>query len=110
MDANALAQLLPLLAIVAIFWLLVVRPARRRQSALTALQSTLQPGSEVMLNSGIFGTVESVEADVIRLAVSDAATLRVHRQAVAQVVGPAEGAATAPDDVPPGASPGPGIQ
>ena len=109
MEANALAQLLPLVAIVAIFWLLVVRPARRRQAALTAVQSSLRPGSEVMLNSGIFGTGESVEADVIRLAVSDAATLRVHRQAVAQVVEPAEDP-TAPDDQPPGASAGPGVQ
>ena len=110
MDANALAQLLPLVAIVGIFWLLVVRPARRRQAALTAVQSSLRPGLEVMLNSGIFGTVESVDADVIRLAVSDAATLRVHRQAVAQVVQPADDNLAAPDDQPPGASAEPDAQ
>ena len=105
MGGNALAQLLPLVAILVIFWLLIIRPARRRQSALTALQSSLAPGTQVMLNSGIFGTVESVDADVVRLAVSDATTLRVHRQAVAKVIDPAEQVSER-EDLPPGTAAG----
>ena len=103
MGGNALAQLLPLLAILVIFWLLIIRPARRRQSALTDLQRRLAPGTQVMLNSGIFGTVESVDADVVRLAVSDATTLRVHREAVAKVIDPGEQVPER-DDPPPGTS------
>lgn len=107
MSGNALAQLLPLLLIVVIFWLLIIRPARRRQNAMAELQRSVTPGTEVMLNSGIFGTVEAVEDDVITLAVSDATSLRVHKQAITQVVRPPESTEPAPEDGPSGASAAP---
>lgn len=107
MSSNALAQLLPLLLIVVIFWLLIIRPARRRQTAMTELQRSLAPGTEVMLSSGIFGTVRSVEDDVVTLAVADMTTLRVHKQAITQVVRPTDHADPAAEDGPGGASAAP---
>lgn len=79
--------LLPLLLVVA-FWLLAIRPARRRQRDLAATQSSLQPGSKVMLSSGLYGEVVSVDDADIRLTVAPGVTLTVHRQAVAKVVEP----------------------
>ena len=108
MSGNALAQLLPLLLIVVIFWLLIIRPARRRQTAMAELQRSVTPGTEVMLSSGIFGTVQSVEDDVVTLSVSDTTTLRVHKQAINQVVRqPKSSAPAAPEDGPSGASAAP---
>jgi preprotein translocase subunit YajC len=54
---GELASFLPLVAIALLFWLMVVRPASRRQKAVAQLQANLQPGQRVMLTSGIYGTV-----------------------------------------------------
>jgi preprotein translocase subunit YajC len=106
MDGRAIAQLLPLVLIALVFWFLIVRPQRRRAAALADVQRSVQPGTEVMLNSGIFGTVESVEDEVVSVRVAPSTTLRVHRQAVARVVEPVQPAASEAqgDALPPGAT------
>ena len=83
-----LVGLLPIIGIALLFWLLIIRPQSRRQKAVVAMQSALEPGSEVMLSSGIFGTLEQVEDDHVRLRVADGVTLKVIKGAVANVVPP----------------------
>ena len=83
-----LVGLLPIIGIALLFWLLIIRPQSRRQKAVVAMQSTLEPGSEVMLSSGIFGTLEQVADDHVRLRVADGVTLKVNKGAVANVVAP----------------------
>lgn len=92
MTPDQLSLLLPLLLVLA-FWLLVLRPARRRQRSVAQTQAGLQPGSRVMLSSGLYGEVASVDDADIRLTVAPGVTLTVHRQAVAKVI---EGGAGAP--------------
>ena len=65
---NDLAALLPLVAILALFWFLVVRPQRRRQKEVVRLQD-IEVGQRVMMSSGIFGTVISVVDDRARLEI-----------------------------------------
>ena len=59
-----------------------------------SMQRALTVGDEVMLTSGIFGTVQAVEDDTISLLVADGVTLRVLRAAIGKVTPVAE----APDD------------
>jgi preprotein translocase subunit YajC len=81
-----LLQVLPLVAIAALFWLILIRPAQRRQRALGQLQRAVAVGDEVMLTSGIYGTVRSLDDDTLSLEVADGVTLRVVRAAVGSVV------------------------
>ena len=60
---TELVSFLPLVAIALLFWLMVIRPASRRQKELARIQSALQVGQRVMLSSGIFGTVTGVVDD-----------------------------------------------
>jgi preprotein translocase subunit YajC len=108
MSGRTLAQLLPLLLIVAVFWMLIVRPARRRQSAMSQLQSTLHPGVEVMLNSGIIGTISSIDDEILRLQVAPQTVVRVHRQAVTRVIDPESLSSDADIDSTPGTDETPG--
>ena len=87
---EELVSLLPIIGIALLFWLLIIRPQSRRQKALAAMQSALQPGSEVMLSSGMYGTLEQVEDDHVLLRVADGVTLKVAKGAVANVVEPQE--------------------
>ena len=56
---NDLAALLPLVAILALFWFMVVRPQQRRQKEVVRLQQSIEVGQRVMMSSGIYGTVIS---------------------------------------------------
>jgi preprotein translocase subunit YajC len=85
---NNLAGLLPLVLILLVFWFLIIRPQRRRQQQLTATQSSLGVGSEVMLTSGIFGRVVSLDDETIQLEIAPGTTVKVTRQAVVRVVEP----------------------
>ena len=94
------STLLPLLAIFLVFWLLIIRPQRRRAAALQELRSALTPGDRVMMTAGIFGTLVSVDGDSARVEVSDGVVLEIATAAVASVerTTPAESLGT--DDAP----------
>jgi len=81
-----LVQLLPLVVLVLVFWLLVIRPASRRQKALAELQQSLQPGQQVMLSAGFFGTIRSLTDDRARVEIAPGVEVEVARGAVNTVV------------------------
>jgi preprotein translocase subunit YajC len=82
---GELAGLLPLIAIVALFWLLVIRPASRRQKNLAKMQSAIEPGQRVMLSSGIFGTVRTIADDRVHVEIAPGIEIEVVRAAIGQV-------------------------
>jgi preprotein translocase subunit YajC len=83
---ETLGTIFPLLLIVLAFWLLVIRPARKRQQDMTRIQNSVTIGSEVMLGSGIYGTVVSVGDDTLSLSVAPGTEIKVAKQAVVRVV------------------------
>jgi preprotein translocase subunit YajC len=85
-EENFLGTLFPLLLIVLAFWLLVIRPAKKRQNEMNRIQNSVAVGSEVMLGSGIYGTVVSVGDDTLQLAVAPGTEIKVAKQAVVRVV------------------------
>jgi preprotein translocase subunit YajC len=94
-DSPLVQDVTPLLFLVGIallFWLLLVRPQARRQRELASMQSSLEVGDEVMLTSGLFGTVRALDDQVAHVEVADGVTIRVLRGAVGQVVPPEDDA------------------
>lgn len=86
---NDLAStVLPLIAIVLVFWLLIIRPQSRRQRELRDMQASLSLGDEVVLTSGIHGMVRSVDDDVVQVEVASGVTIRVARAAIGIVIPP----------------------
>ena len=88
---NDLAALLPLVAILALFWFMVVRPQQRRQREVTALQSSIEVGQRVMMSSGIYGTVRSIDDERARLEVAPGTEVEIARAAIAKVDAPVTG-------------------
>ena len=97
---NDLVALLPLLAILALFWFMVVRPQQRRQKEVVRLQESIQVGQRVMMSSGIFGTVVSLADDRARLEIAPGTQIDIARAAIAKVDEPLQQPGTdAHDDV-----------
>jgi preprotein translocase subunit YajC len=86
---SELASLLPLVAIALLFWLLIIRPASRRQKDQARMQSALNLGDRVMLTSGIFGTVTELADDRLEVEIAPGVVITVARGAIGSVV-PAE--------------------
>lgn len=84
-------ELLPLVGIALLFWLFIIRPASRRQKELGRMQSSLDVGDEVVLTSGVFGTVRRLEDDHVLLEVADGVSIKVARGAIGSIASkPAE--------------------
>jgi preprotein translocase subunit YajC len=83
---ETLASLLPFVVIAVLFWLILIRPAQRRQRKAAATQRAADVGSEIMLTSGIYGTVKAADDETLDLEISPGTTVKVARGAVAKVV------------------------
>lgn len=79
---DQLISLLPLLAIVVLFWLLVLRPAQRRQKETAAMQAALEPGQRVMLASGLFATIVSLRDDRAVVTIAPGVDVEIVRAAI----------------------------
>ncbi|MFI7482368.1 preprotein translocase subunit YajC [Kocuria sp. M1R5S2] len=100
------AWLLPLMlvAMVALLWL----PMRRQKKAMAQVkqkQATMGPGTEVMTNYGLYGTIRSIDRDTnkVVLEIAPGTAVTVHLQTVTTVVDEDTAAEPAPA---PGAAPG----
>lgn len=95
---NDLAALLPLIIIIALFWLLMVRPQQRRQREIVSLQESLQVGQRVMMSSGVFGSIVALTDDRARLEVAPGTQIEIARAAIAKVDTPEVGGVQEPGD------------
>jgi preprotein translocase subunit YajC len=80
-----LVGFLPIVAIFLVFYLLAIRPQQRRAKETMAMQRSLDVGDEVMLTSGVYGTLVEVGDDTVLLAIADQVTIKVARAAVGRV-------------------------
>jgi preprotein translocase subunit YajC len=82
----AYAQLLVIVAAMIGFWAIVMRPARNQQRRVEQLQSQLEVGQEVVLSSGIFGTIRALGEGRVELEVAPGTVVTVARQVVVRRV------------------------
>jgi preprotein translocase subunit YajC len=72
------------------FYFLIMRPQKKRQQAIQKTMNELQPGTRVMLGSGLFGTLVSVGTKQVVLEVSPGVEMTVLKQAIARTVAPGD--------------------
>lgn len=86
--SSPLPTLILLAAVVFGFMFLVQRPMRKQQAAQREMQQSMQPGTRVMLTSGLFGTVSHVGDKQAIVELAPGLEVTVLRQAINKVVGP----------------------
>ncbi|SDS65065.1 preprotein translocase subunit YajC [Microterricola viridarii] len=86
-----------MLAVLAVLIFFMFRNSRKRQKDAAQLQTQVVPGAKVMTNSGLFGTILSIddEENEVLLESTPGTVLALHRQTIARVVTPVEAVATA---------------
>lgn len=77
---------LPFLLIIAVFYLMLVRPNQKKQKLWQEMLGNLKPGDKVTTTGGMRGTVLSIKDDAIQLRVPpDGIKIEVIKSAIASV-------------------------
>jgi preprotein translocase subunit YajC len=84
---NPLSMLLPFVLIFAVFYFIVIMPAKKQQKKKDAMIAGLKKGDRVVTGGGIHGTVATVEDQSLLLKVAENTKIRISKSAVAGLVG-----------------------
>lgn len=72
----------PLLAILVVFWFVMIGPERKNRKKREAMLAGLKKGDRVMTTGGMYGTIVNVQAPQVTLAIADGVRVRFSLQAV----------------------------
>ena len=79
---NIWVQLFPFAMMLAIFYLLVLMPQRKRQKKVQEFQTALKVGDRVITTGGIYGQITRVTEQTVQLQVADKVRIEVARAAI----------------------------
>ncbi len=82
-----------LLVLFVLMWVVLIVPRQRELRRHQALMRELEVGDEVMMGSGIYGTITELDDDIVHLSLGPGVEIRAARRAVAAKV-PEPGATT----------------
>ena len=82
---GALTGLLPMVLIIAVFYVLLIRPQQKRQRELQATIAQLKAGDRIVTTGGVIGTITSVKDTSFLIRSAEKSILEVARTAVAGV-------------------------
>jgi preprotein translocase subunit YajC len=82
--AGGLVSFLPLIALFAVFYLLLVRPQQKRAKQQRALVNAVEVNDRIVTLGGIHGTVRYVDDDILHLEVAPGTQITFNKQAVAR--------------------------
>lgn len=84
-------QFLPLVAMVAIFWFLILRPQMKRQKAQAAKIAAIKKGDQVLTGGGFLGKVIKVDDDYAEIELGPNVRVKALKSTVADVISPLTG-------------------
>jgi preprotein translocase subunit YajC len=82
---GALSGLLPMILIIAVFYILLIRPQQKRQRQLQETISQLKAGDRIVTTGGVIGTITTVRDTSFLIRSADKSILEIARSAVAGV-------------------------
>lgn len=82
---GGLAQLLPIVLIIVVFYVLLIRPQQKRQRQLQETISTLKIGDRVVTTGGVIGVITTVRDTSFLIRSADKSILEIARSAIAGI-------------------------
>jgi preprotein translocase subunit YajC len=83
--AGLLTSFLPFIAIIGIFYFLIIRPQNKKRKETEKMLGALKKGDKVVTIGGLYGTIQSVKETTVILKVDDNVKLEFLRSAVSSV-------------------------
>ncbi len=85
--SNLISSLLPLVALFAIFYFLVIRPQQNQVKKHKEMLSALKKGDKIVTNGGLIGEVVKADEDSIKVKLNDEGMIvKVAREFIAKKI------------------------
>jgi preprotein translocase subunit YajC len=85
-QGGGIMEFLPLIALLAVFYFLILRPQQKRAKEHKALVEALQKGDEVITVGGVLGKVTKVGDDNVAVEIADNVVVQVQKAAIQNVL------------------------
>lgn len=82
---TGLAQFLPIVLIIAVFYFLLIRPQQKRQRQLQETIANLKAGDRVITNGGVIGIITTVRDTSFLIRSADKTIIEIARTSVAGI-------------------------
>lgn len=91
-QGNPITGLLPIVAIFAIFYFLIIRPQSKRAKEEQKMRDALQIGNRVTTISGIFGTVTEIDnaKGLVSVSIAKDVAVTMYKSSIVSVLKKAE--------------------
>lgn len=86
MQGDLLASLLPLVALFAIFYFLIIRPQQKQAKAHKEMIASLKKGDKIVTNGGLMVEVVKVEEMYFVVKNTDGSEMRLVKEFVARLL------------------------
>ena len=83
---SLMAQLFPLIALVVLFYFMLIRPQMKRNKEHKAMVGGLSKGDEVVTTGGLAGKVTAVGEHYMDLEIAEGTEVKVQKAAVSSVL------------------------
>lgn len=86
LSSSAGMLIIYVVAFIAIFYFMAIRPQQKQRRAHQALLSSLKKGDRVVTAAGIYGTVKRVDENIVVVEVAKGVSMKIARRAVAEII------------------------
>lgn len=80
---NSMSSLIMIVAMIAIFYLFMIRPQAKKQKELKKFREAMKPGDKVVTIGGIHGKILEIAESTVLIS-SEGTKIRVDKSAIAQ--------------------------
>ena len=87
---SPITTFLPLILIVAVFYLFMIRPQMKKQKELKTYRASLKKGDKVVTTGGIYGKVVEINEQFASVEIADKVRIKIGKSAILK----------SPDDIP----------
>ncbi len=86
LGGGGIMGLLPILAMVAIFYFLIIRPQQKQSKQLKEMRNSLERGNKVVTSGGIHGVITNLkENEVVTIRIADSVKIDVDKTALTKI-------------------------
>lgn len=75
-------QILMIVALIAIFYFLMIRPQNKKQKEIRKFREALQTGDRVITAGGIYGKIKDIKDNVVLLEIAEGVRIRIDKGSV----------------------------
>ena len=92
-QGGSMGIILPWIAIILVFYFLLIRPQAKRQKQQQAMLAAVKKGDKIITSGGIHGTIVGVKenTNILVLKIADNMKIEIERSSVGRVVQKAGG-------------------